>query len=808
MGAVEEFQEIISSTDDPIEKAEAQRLLEQALAAQKSDQGAGAWLKDRGREALTFGQEVLNTGTGGFYPKLTDALGLSTPEMREGMRRESPTASDLGKGTGYGLSAIAGPARATQAAATQIAERIPWITAGTQRMLANAGAGAALGAAETGDKEGALIGGVAGAYLPMVAEGAAPIAKAVATPIRAGVERASPWVKSFLEGNRAGAYDSPIVGPMLQPDGVKVAHKLPPVGRVQIPPDDAVAVSVRTGGVRGKAIEAGRQASQEGAEIMRGRRAQDIEEHAQTVEPLKPYEPDPQPAQDALQATIDKQKASAGDVLPTDTANAIARRGERYKQFLGGKPIRGQVASEIIPVKGKKVEIQPREIPEKPPETYTETNRRVVEEPGEPVKLRHRYDPVSAKAVPELADPADESRVNVIWDTDRLTGQQKPAGFEPKKQTRVVTEEKTITKPKAPPPKVQGYEVQDLDGELPLNWGAAPEMPGLPPGWQRPTAANPGNFMTKDGRVVFVPSSDKQFPKLGYSEQLSSKDPGVLLGYRPGEPVNGVLDVQPRTAGDAHRLRQSLDHDADWANPSPSPRANSARAMRGDVDTMLHQTPGWKEADKKLHEGLLQGERYNDLVLGSPDGPREMKLPGRDVPQTIAESEAIGPELARLRKVAQEAADPGERAAAELAIDELIGKGGPTAMRKADALRGGEFWARIGDKTEPGMKNLPAYNEIAAMDPQMRDLVQRAMFRKARLSLHPFQAHQMSFTDATGTLGRTLPFLRLGGVGAGIGAEAIEGLPQMIGNMPVGGVLPQIEDDYRAALRRLQEKQR
>lgn len=117
-------------------------------------------------DVVAAGQGATDKFTLGLYPKLTDAIGLSTPESRAWYRQNSPNAAAIGESTGAAAGALAGPASLAGKAVTGTAQALAPRVASTAlgRIGTGAATGGLLGYTETGDlhgaKEGALAGGV------------------------------------------------------------------------------------------------------------------------------------------------------------------------------------------------------------------------------------------------------------------------------------------------------------------------------------------------------------------------------------------------------------------------------------------------------------------------------------------------------------------------------------------------------------------------------------------------------------------------------------------------------------------------
>ncbi len=178
----------------------------------------------------------------GYWSKGMDAAGMDSPEHRAQMAAENPTATDLGRGTGMGLSAVIGPAAATgkavAAGVTRAAESVAPRLADTvvgrigQAAAAGAGTGALVGAAEAGGHDediaagagrGAVAGGVAGGGLQTVAEGARGVSDLI---------RKNPWIKRYGDAKAGGNYETP--EQMALPKGEEGIQKAAEQGRNRI----------------------------------------------------------------------------------------------------------------------------------------------------------------------------------------------------------------------------------------------------------------------------------------------------------------------------------------------------------------------------------------------------------------------------------------------------------------------------------------------------------------------------------------------------------------------------------------------
>lgn len=148
--------------------------------------------------AASFLQGATDKLSFGLYPKLTDALGLSSPEMRQQVYDDAPNEGYIGQGTGYGLSAVAGPAALTgQAVSRTTAAVAPGLASqAIGRVGAAATTGAALGMAETGDLDAAAAGAFFGTAAQAVPE--------AASAGRRAIQGASEWVKRYAHAQDAG----------------------------------------------------------------------------------------------------------------------------------------------------------------------------------------------------------------------------------------------------------------------------------------------------------------------------------------------------------------------------------------------------------------------------------------------------------------------------------------------------------------------------------------------------------------------------------------------------------------------------
>lgn len=144
--------------------------------------------------------------SGGAWPAITNALGIDTPESRDELARQNPTAASLGTGTGYGASAFYGPAmlttKALTAGASRVAPELMGKALGKVGMGATSGLlmGGAEGASRTGTVEGALD-----------AAGAGALAGTVTSAVPAGIQaartklhEASPWIGRYADAKEAG----------------------------------------------------------------------------------------------------------------------------------------------------------------------------------------------------------------------------------------------------------------------------------------------------------------------------------------------------------------------------------------------------------------------------------------------------------------------------------------------------------------------------------------------------------------------------------------------------------------------------
>lgn len=192
----------------------AQGFLAKLSAAAKAAEPAAAYL-----------QQTVDKYTFGAYPKLTDALGLSSPEMRQGIRDRNPTAAALGDGTGMGLGAVTGPASLAARAGTRAAEALGVaarpvagnVVAGATGGALTEGAESAIAgrsAEETGKR--AALGGAGGAAVGGLLGSLAAAAKGIRTgkgaQARETIEQKGGGEVGLTTSGRGGMFDNELAG--------------------------------------------------------------------------------------------------------------------------------------------------------------------------------------------------------------------------------------------------------------------------------------------------------------------------------------------------------------------------------------------------------------------------------------------------------------------------------------------------------------------------------------------------------------------------------------------------------------------